>query len=110
MSQRRVIEEYGRDVGFTIEQLNKLVATYKTLIDCAGDLNSIALASKSDVKSALKRSKKVGDLVDDLIDNTEFILCTWENYMQLKASYLNCKLDLTTIEVEVDEEIRLLSP
>lgn len=110
MSQRRVIEEYGRDIGFTIEQLNKLVATYKTLIDCAEDLNGIALASKSDVKSALKRAKKVGDIIDDVIEDTEDIVCVWGNYMKLKSSYLNCKLDLTTIEVEVDEEIRLLTP
>lgn len=110
MSQRRVIDGYGRDLGFTLEQLNKLTLTYKVLIDSACVLNNVALSSKSDVKEAIKRAKKLGCVIDDLIRTVDCSMCTWENYMNIKSDYINCKLDLSTIEVEVDEELRLQSP
>ena len=107
MSQRRVIESYARDVGFNIDQLNKLVVNYKMAVDSACDLNSVALSSRGDVKEAIRRAKKLGKIIDDLIDTVDFTLCTWKKYMELKAQYIDAKLDLSTIEVEVEEEIRL---
>ena len=55
MSQRRIIEGYASDINMTVDQLAKSVGIYKTLIDSTSSLNCIALASKSDVKDALKR-------------------------------------------------------
>ncbi|MEG1256104.1 hypothetical protein [Clostridium sp.] len=107
MAQRRIIESYGRDLGFTVEQLNKLVVTYKMLIGAACDLNGIALASKSDVKDALKRAKEIGCIIDELIDVVDCNICTWGKYMRLKSDFINCRLDLCLIETEVEEEIRL---
>jgi len=109
MAQRRIIESYGRDLGFTIDQLCKLVVSYKTLVDTASNVNCIAIASKSDIKDALKRARQVGCLIDELIDVLDYSICTWSKYMKLKTEYINCRLDLCTIEAEVEEEIRLQS-
>jgi len=83
MAQRRIIESYGRDLGFTIDQ--------------------------SDIKDALKRARQVGCLIDELIDVLDFSICTWGKYMKLKTEYINSRLDLCSIEAEVEEEIRLQS-
>lgn len=109
MAQRRIIESYGRDVGFTIEQLCKLIGSYKTLVDTASSINSITLANKGDVKDAIKRAREVGCIIDELIDALDCSICTWSNYMKLKTEYINSRLDLCTIETEVEEELRLQS-
>ena len=107
MAQRRVIESYGRDIGFTIDQLCKLINSYKILVDAASNVNCITIASKSDIKDALKRAREVGCLIDELIDVLDCSICTWGNYMKLKTEYINSRLDLCTIEAEIEEEIRL---
>ncbi|MEG0132938.1 MAG: hypothetical protein RR891_00170 [Clostridium sp.] len=107
MAQRRVIDSYERDLGFTVEQLNKLVGAYRVLIGSASDLNGIALASKSDIKEALKRAKEVGCIIEELIEVVDYSICTWSKYMKLKTDYINCRLDLCLIEIEIEEEIRL---
>lgn len=107
MAQRRIIESYARDIGFTIEQLCKLIGSYKTLIDAASNVNSIAIANKSDVKDALKRAREVGCIIDEIIDVLDCSICTWGKYMKLKTEYINSRLDLCLIETEIEEEIRL---
>jgi len=109
MAQRRVIESYGRDLGFTIEQLCKLVGSYKILVDTASSVNCITIANKRDIKDALKRAQEVGCLIDELIDVLDCSICTWGKYMKLKTEYINSRLDLCIIETEVEEEIRLQS-
>jgi len=98
MAQRRIIESYGRDLGFTIDQLCRLIGSYKILVD-----------NKRDIKDALKRAQEVGCLIDELIDVLDCSICTWGNYMKLKTEYINSRLDLCLIETEVEEEIRLQS-
>lgn len=107
MSQRRIIEGYASDINMTVDQLAKSVGIYKTLIDSTSSLNCIALASKSDVKDALKRAREVGEIIDELIDSLEYALCTWSKYLKLKTEYINCRLDMSYIEAQVEEELRL---
>jgi len=107
MAQRRIIESYGRDLGFTIDQLCRLIGSYKILVDTASSVNCITIANKRDIKDALKRAQEVGCLIDELIDVLD--CSTWDNYMKLKTEYINSRLDLCLIETEVEEEIRLQS-
>lgn len=107
MSQRTIMDGYGKDIGFTVDQLGKLVAVYKTLIDSASSLNSITLASKSDVKAALKRIRDVGEIIDELIDSLEYALCTWSKYLKLKTEYISCRMDICYIEAQIEEDLRI---
>lgn len=107
MSQRKIIENYGADIGITVEQLTKLVGAYKTLIDSAVNVNCLALASKSDVKNALKRAREVGCIIDETIDTLDYAMCTWSKYMKLKTDYIHCRLDECYIECQVEEELKL---
>ncbi len=107
MAQRRVIDSYGRDIGFTVEQLCKLIGSYKALIDAASDVNCITIANKSDIKDALKRAREVGCIIDEIIDVLDCSVQTWGKYMKLKTEYINSRLDLCLIETEIEEEIRL---
>lgn len=107
MSQRKIIEGFGKDIDFTVDQLSRLVVVYKTLIDSASSFNSIALASKSDVKDALKRAREVGEIIDELIDALEYALCTWSKYLKLKTEYINSRLDMCYIEAQIEEDLRL---
>lgn len=107
MAQRRVIEGYAKDIDVTVDQLVKLVGVYKTLIDAASNLNCITIASKSDVKDALKRARKVGCIIDEIIDSLDYAICTWSKYLRLKTEYINCRLDIDYIEAQVEEELRI---
>ena len=55
MPHRKIIEEYCVDINNLADLLAKLVNSYRLLIGGAGELNTIALAHKKDVKDALKR-------------------------------------------------------
>lgn len=107
MAQRRVIEGYAKDIDMTVDQLVKFVGVYKTLIDSASNLNCITIASKSDVKDALKRARKVGSIIDEIIDSLDYAVCTWSKYLRLKTEYINCRLDIDYIEAQVEEELRI---
>lgn len=107
MSQRKVIEGYGKDIDRTLDELIKLVGGYKTLIDSASNLNCITIGSKGDVKDALKRARAIGNIIDELIDSLDYATCTWSKYLKLKTEYINCRLDMDYIYAQVEEELRI---
>lgn len=107
MSQRKIIEGYAADINMTVDQLAKLVAIYKTLIDSASSFNGLALASKSDVKDALKKAREVGKIIDELVDSLDYAVGTWSKYLKLKTEYINCRLDIYYIEAQIEEELRI---
>ncbi|MEG2018685.1 MAG: hypothetical protein RR128_09545, partial [Clostridium sp.] len=71
MAHRRVMETYYKDVNNLADLLSKLVNSYRLLIGGANELNGIALASKNDIKEALKRARDLGDIIDGVIDTLE---------------------------------------
>ena len=107
MSRRMIIESYSKDIAMTVDQLTKFVGVYKTLIDSASSVNSITIASKTDVKEALKRARKVGDIIDEIIDSLDYGMCTWSKYLKLKTEYIHAGLDMGYIESQIDEDLRL---
>lgn len=105
MGYRKIIEHYFVDVNNLVDILGKLTNSYRLLIGGAGELNSIALAKRSEVKDALHRAEKVGDIIDDLIKALDEAECTYTNYCMLKAQYLSTQLQAGYIETEIGEEL-----
>lgn len=107
MAHRRVIETYYKDVNNLADLLNKLVNSYRLLVGGANELNGIALASKSDVKDALKRARELGDVIDDIIDTLEATSYSCNCYTKLKSEVIASKIHMGYIETEIEEDLRL---
>lgn len=107
MSQRRVIDDYERDITFMFNSLKELTGIYRTIIASASDCNGIALATKKDVREALKTARKVEAMIDRLISTADHVMYGWEKYANLKTDYLEDKIECASIQNEIDESVRI---
>jgi hypothetical protein len=107
MAHRRIIETYYRDVNNLADLLNKLVNSYRLLVGGANELNGIALASKSDIKDALKRAHELGDIIDGVIEALEVTTDSCNCYCKLKGEILGSKIHIGYIETEIGEDLKL---
>lgn len=106
LSKRKVIEKYYSDVSNLADLLGKLVNSYRLLIGGLGELNQIALATKNDVKGALKRVDKLGDVIDGILDSMEDTNKDYVQYCKLKSEILKRSINLESIRTEIDEELK----
>jgi hypothetical protein len=105
MTHRKIVEQYYVDINNLADLLNKLVNSYRLLIGGAGELNGIALAHKKDVKNALKRVNKVGDIIDEVISVIDVSSYNYMDYCRLKAELLESRMQAHYIETEICEEL-----
>lgn len=107
MTHRKIINNYFADVNNLADLLFKLVNSYKLLVGGADELNKIALSNKSDVKKALKRADKLGEIIDDLIKALDKTGRGCSEYCNLKSEVINEKLSYDYILKEIHEELKL---
>lgn len=106
MAHRRLIQNYYNDINNLADILAKLVASYRTLIGSADELNKIALSKKSDIKDALKRADDLGDIIDKAIEVLDDASLSYMSYCKMKTEVMKCKLQIEYIETEVEEDLR----
>ncbi|WP_415874220.1 hypothetical protein [Clostridium sp.] len=82
-----------------------MVNSYRLLIGGADELNKIALSRKSDVRDALKRADKLGDIIDEIIDMLEKSSNGYLDYCELKSDIIKGKLNEGYIYTEIEEDL-----
>lgn len=92
-----------------IDNLNRLlknyVDSYRLLIAGAAELYNINLAKKSDVKDALERVERVGELIDNLIKALDVCEEGYLKYCEIKNSYIKIASNKDKIYTEIDNEL-----
>ena len=106
MSNRRVIENYNFDINNQVDLLGKLVNSYRLLIGGAGELNTIALASKNDVRDAIKRVNKLGGIIDNIIQDMNDKNKAYIKYGKIKDELMRELVDEAFISEEIEEELK----
>lgn len=107
MPHRKLVEEYYSDINNLADLLSKLVNSYRLLIGGAGELNTIALSHKKNVKDALERVNELGDVIDDVIDVLDKSKYIYLDYCKLRSQAIECKIQAQYIQTEIDEELEL---
>jgi hypothetical protein len=107
MSRRKALECYYLDIFNLAVLLEKYVASYRILIGGSGELNTIAAASRRQVKKALHRAYKLGDIIDELLETIEKSEEGYLDYCKFKGKVMECKIEMQTIETEVDDILKL---
>jgi hypothetical protein len=105
VGSRKVIQTYYTDINNLADLLGKLVNSYRLLIGGADELNKIALSRKSDVRDALKRADKLGDIIDEIIDMLEKSSNGYLDYCELKSDIIKGKLNEGYIYTEIEEDL-----
>lgn len=105
MSHRKIIEDYYCDINNLADLLSKLTNSYRLLIGGASELNTIALAHKKDVKSAISRVNKLGNTIDDIIKVLDKSSCCYMDYCELHSELVRGKVKMEYIKNEIDEEL-----
>lgn len=105
MGSRKVIQTYYTDINNLTDLLGKMVNSYRLLIGGADELNKMALSKKKDVKDALKRAGKLGDIIDEIIDILESSSIHYAEYCDLKSDIIKAKIDANYIYTEIEEDI-----
>jgi hypothetical protein len=106
MGSRIVYDQYFREINSLVDILGKYVNSYRLLIGSAGELNSIALAKKGDVKDTLKRVEEIGDLIDCLVDTLDCAQCNYIEYLKIKGTILQVEISKEIILTEIDNELK----
>lgn len=107
MGHRRVIQSYYTDVNGLADLLSKLINSYRLLIGGANELNGITLAHRGDVRDALKRADKLGEIIDEILDVLEETGGGYIEYCKLKAEVIKYHLEAQYIQTEIDNELKL---
>ena len=106
MANRNIVEDYYNDISCLTDLLSRLVNSYRLLIGGAGEYNQIALATKRDVKRAIKRANKLGELIDALMDEMDVLNEEYTEYCKLKRSMLQKSINSKFIENEFEQELK----
>lgn len=106
MSNRKVVENYYNDINGLADLLGKLVNSYRLLLGGAGELNNIALATKSDVKNALKKADKLGEAIDNIIYTINKADEEYLEYFKLKKEIFGKEINTEFIENEIEEQLK----
>lgn len=105
MGTRELFKDYFLEISNLVDILAKYVNAYRLLIGSAGELNSIALARKSDVKDALRRVNELGKLIDCLIKSLDCAQCTYIDYLKLRAKFIEAQATKEIILTEIEQEL-----
>lgn len=105
MGNRKVIQTYCDDINNLADMLGKLVNSYRLLVGGADELNRIALSGKGQVKDALKRADKLGDIIDEIIDVLEKSSYNLVDYCELKSEILKGRINMESIIAEIEEDL-----
>lgn len=106
MSNRKVIENYYNDINELTDILGKLTNSYRLLIGGANELNGIALATKGNVKAALKRVDRLGDIIDEVIRTIDETNEDYIAYCKLKSTLFSNEITPDFIQGEIEEELK----
>ncbi len=107
MGSRKVLETHYTDICNLADLLTKLVNSYRLLVGGANELNGIALATKKDVKNALKRVDALGDLIDEVIDALDDCEVPYLSYCKMKSEFIEYKVYAKNIQTEIENELEL---
>ncbi|MBA5851365.1 hypothetical protein H2684_08605 [Clostridium sp. cel8] len=105
MSHRKMIEDYYCDINNLTDILGKLTNSYRLLIGGASELNSVALAHKKDVKSAINRANKLGDTIDKIISSINKSSRCYADYCELKSQLIKDKIKIEYMANEINEDL-----
>ncbi|MBB6716520.1 hypothetical protein [Clostridium gasigenes] len=105
MTYREVIKNNGEDLNSLADLLGKFVNAYRLLIAGAGELNTIALSKKNEVKDALDRAEDVGAIIDDLVKIIESSNDCYFKYMKIKNDFILSKTEKNVILTEINKEL-----
>ncbi|MCR3758832.1 hypothetical protein [Clostridium felsineum] len=103
MTNRKAIEEYCCDLSKLSEFLSQYVSSYRLLIGGACELNQITPARRSDVKHALDRVNKLGDIIDELLCAIDRCQCDYIEYCEIKADVIKCRIKKRCIEEDIND-------
>lgn len=106
MSRRTIVEDYYLDLNSLAELLSKLTNSYRLLIGGAEELNTVALATKKDVKNAINRANELGKIIDRLINTIGKADYSYSEYCKLKNEIMEARLNLEYIENEMEEQLK----
>ncbi|MDD7792798.1 hypothetical protein [Clostridium sp. 'White wine YQ'] len=105
MGYNEIIGSYYQEITNLVILMEKYVNSYRLLVGAAGELNNIALAKKTDVRKALKRADKLGDLIDEILKILECTEYTYLNFVKIKSDILVMKTEKDLILTEIDNEL-----
>lgn len=105
MRKRKILEDYYCDLNNLSGLLTNCVSSYRLLIGGAAELNQITPATRHDVKKAIERVNKLGDIIDELLETMECYQVDYINYCKIKASVMECKLNKKFVLSQIEEEL-----
>ncbi|KHD37573.1 hypothetical protein NL50_05180 [Clostridium acetobutylicum] len=110
LTNRKAIEEYCCDLNKLSDFLTQYVSSYRLLIGGACELNQITPAKRSDVKHALERVNKLGDIIDELLYSIEKCQCEYIEYCEIKSNVIKCRIKKKCIEEELNDKCDEVKP
>lgn len=96
--KKAIIEQQYIILSNLTDELTKLVSNYRLLVGSADELNKIALATKNDVKKAIKRATNLGKIIDQITCVLEKVNCVYLAYAELQTRTIPLDQLLQTME------------
>lgn len=105
MKFEELAEKHYHEIDNLSILLKNYVDSYRLLIAGAGDLYSIDLAKKNEVKKALDRVEQVGELIDEIINTLDKCDQAYLKYCKIKNDYILISTEKDRIFTEIDNEL-----
>jgi hypothetical protein len=85
--------------------LKNYIESYRLLIAGASELYNVNLAKKSEVRKALERVEKVGELIDTLVNTLDKCEGSYFKYCKIVNDYIVIGTEKNKIFTEIDNEL-----
>lgn len=105
MKYEELVSNHFNSIDNLSSLLKSYVDSYRLLIAGASELYNINLAKKSDIKKALDRVDKLGELIDNLINTLDKCEDGYLKYCEIKNSYIKISSSKDKIYTEIDNEL-----
>ena len=105
MSYDELIRSHYEELNNLSIQLRTYVEMYRLLISSTAELNGTSIIKKNELKHAVERIDKIGDIIDDLLKAIERCESAYCKYCLYKNEAVINKIDKSEIMDEIHNDL-----
>ncbi|MDD6796344.1 MAG: hypothetical protein PUE01_13235 [Clostridiaceae bacterium] len=105
MGYQKVIRSHYEDLNNLSVLLKNYIDIYRLLVSSTAELNTVNLAKRGEIKEALDRINRVGDLIDDLLKVISKCEGSYVKYCYLKNQIIVENTMKDGIKTEIHDDL-----
>lgn len=109
MTYRTIIDNYILDVNNSVNILSRFIDMYKSSIENLKLLENTQKIHTKEIDKSIDKIKKIGDIIDELLELNDDTICTYIKYMEKKNCNIISYFEARDICMELEESYKKIT-